>query len=99
MAGRAMPISPSMNKDVMNAMPTLNRRAEGLATGFSVLPILPWRLDPAQETPGRLCPMWVTPPPQRSVPQRLMSALGQLGTTLAAGAGLMMLASYLAIPG
>jgi len=28
-----------------------------------------------------------------------MSALGQLGTTIAAGAGLMMLASYLAIPG
>jgi len=79
-------------------MPTVFRRAEGLPAGF-VVPNLPWLLDPAHEQPGRLGPMPVVPPPVRPLLHRVATALSGLGATIATGAGLMLLASYLATPG
>jgi hypothetical protein len=96
--GRWLPISGLLMTEMMT-MPVPTRRAEGLPAGYGVLPIAPWQLDPAHELPGRLCPMWVMPPPARPLSRRIMTALGQLGTTIAAGAGLMVLASYLVMPG
>jgi len=87
-----------MTTKTMMTMPTLTRRAEGLPAGYAV-PILPWRLDPALEAPGRLCPMSVVPPPARPLIYRIAAALSGLGATVATGAGLMVLASYLATPG
>ena len=74
------------------------RRAEGLAAGCGAMPIHPWPLDPAHELPGRRCPMWVRPPPQRSAVQRIAGAIFNLGLTIAAGASLMILAQYLTTP-
>ena len=73
------------------------RRAEGLSAGCG-MPVHPWLLDPAQELPGRRCPMWVRPPPQRSAVQRIAGAIFNLGLTIAAGASLMILAQYLTTP-
>lgn len=80
-------------------MPTLLRRAEGLSAGYGVLSILPWRLDPASELPGRRLPMSVVPPPERPLLQRILAAAGRLGATISAAAGLMVLAQVLAMPG
>jgi hypothetical protein len=73
------------------------RYAEGLAAG-GALPINPWTLDPAHELPGRLGPMSVLPPPQRSLFWRVLAAICSLGSTVAAGATLMVLAQYLTTP-
>ena len=62
------------------------------------MPVHPWLLDPAHELPGRRCPMWVRPPPQRSAPRRIAAAVFGLGLTIAAGASLMILAQYLTTP-
>ena len=75
------------------------RRAEGLPAGCGALPIHPWPLDPAHEAPGRRCPMFVLPPPQRSAVQRVAGAIFSLGGAIAAGASLMVLAQYLTTPG
>ena len=75
------------------------RRAEGLPAGCCMMPILPWPLDPAHELPGRRYPLPVLPPPQRSLPHRIMAALGSLAGALGAGAGLLVLAQYLTTPG
>jgi hypothetical protein len=75
------------------------RRAEGLPAGCGAMPILPWPLDPAHELPGRRCPMWVRPPPQRSMAHRIAGAIFSLGLTIAAGGSLMILAQYLTTPG
>ena len=56
-------------------------------------------LDPAHELPGRLWPMFVLPPPKRSGVRRLATATLSLGGAIAAGAGLMVLAQYLTMPG
>jgi hypothetical protein len=74
------------------------RRAEGLPAGCGAMPVHPWPLDPAHEVPGRRCPMSVLPPPQRSLPRHIARAIGSLGGTIAAGAGLMVLAQYLTTP-
>jgi len=84
--------------EAMRTMPTPTRRAEGLPAGTAVLPIVPWPLDPAHENPGRRRPMWVTPPPERPLLQRVLTAMGQLGAAVVSGAGLMMLISLLATP-
>lgn len=83
-----------MMNDLMKTFPAHARRAEALPAGCNV-PIDHWALDPARELPGRLCPMSVLPPPQRSLPRRLAAAIGGLGSTFAAGVGLMALAAYL----
>jgi hypothetical protein len=72
-------------------------RAEGIPAGC--LSATSWLLDPAHELPGRLRPMFVLPPPQRPLLGRIVAAIGSLGGTIAAGAGLMMLAQYLTTPG
>ncbi len=87
-----------MTTEMIHTMPTLVRRAEGLPAGFS-MPILPWLLDPRYEQPGRLGPMPVVPPPARPWIHRIAAALSGLGAAIATGAGLMLLASYLATPG
>jgi hypothetical protein len=74
------------------------RRAEGLPAGCGAMPVHPWALDPAHEQPGRRCPMWVLPPPQRSTLQHVAGAIFSLGLTIAAGASLMILAQYLTTP-
>jgi hypothetical protein len=74
------------------------RRAEGLPAGCGAS-IHPWPLDPAHEAPGRRCPMFVLPPPQRSAVQRVAGAIFSLGLTIAAGTSLMVLAQYLTTPG
>jgi hypothetical protein len=75
------------------------RRAEGMPAGCCVLPVPRWTLDPAHELPGRLRPMFVLPPPQRSLLRRVAAATWSLGGAVAAGAGLMVLAQYLTTPG
>jgi hypothetical protein len=70
------------------------RRAEGLPAGCCAMPVFPWPLDPAHELPGRRCPLPVRPPPQRSLPHRIMAALGSLAGTIVVGAALMVLAQY-----
>jgi hypothetical protein len=75
------------------------RRAEGLPVGCCAMPFHPWSLDPARELPGRLEPMFVLPPPERSRLHRLATATLSLGGTIATGAGLMVLAQYLTTPG
>jgi hypothetical protein len=74
------------------------RRAEGLSAGCA-MPVSPWPLDPAHELPGRRCPLPVLPPPQRSLPRRIAAALGSLAGAIIAGAGLMVLAQYVTLPG
>jgi len=75
------------------------RRAEGLPAGCGAMSIHPWPLDPAHEAPGRRCPMFVLPPPQRSLPRRIVAAVCSLGGAVVAGAGLMVLAQHLTMPG
>jgi hypothetical protein len=58
-----------------------------------------WILDPTHELPGRLRPMSVLPPAQRSLLRRIAAATCRLGGAIAAGAGLMVLAQYLTTPG
>lgn len=72
-------------------------RAEGLPAGCSAVHF--WPLDPVHEMPGRRCPMFVLPPPRRSLLWRIAAAIGSLGGAVVAGAGLMVLAQYLTIPG
>jgi hypothetical protein len=43
--------------------------------------------------------MSVLPPPQRSLLRRVVAAIYSLGSTIVAGAGLMVLAQYLTMPG
>jgi hypothetical protein len=74
------------------------RRAEGLSAGCGAMPFHPWSLDPTQELPGRRCPMWVLPPPERSALRRIADAIFSFGLTIAAGASLMILAQYLTTP-
>jgi hypothetical protein len=90
-----------MSSNVMKQQNEPARRAEGLAAGcvaMSVIPVNPCRLDPAYELPGRRCPMFVQPPPRRSLAQRVAGAAVSLGLTIAAGATLMVLAQYLTLP-
>jgi hypothetical protein len=85
----------------MNHMSEPTRRAEGLPAGSGAMPIDPWPLrplNPADELPGRLSPMSVLPPPVRSLPRRILSATCSLGSTIAAGASLILLAQYLTTP-
>jgi hypothetical protein len=99
-AGR-LPISEDMSSKVMSNMRECTRRAEGLAAGsggMSIIPINPCALDPAHELPGRQCPMFVQPPPRRSLLQRIAGAIFSLGLTIAAGGSLMVLAQYLTTP-
>jgi hypothetical protein len=91
--GRAAYLA-AMMRDLMNAFPEPARRAEGHPAGCFV-PINSWTLDPVLELPGRLCPMFVLPPPRRSLLRRLAAAIGGLGGAIAAGAGLMVLAAHL----
>jgi hypothetical protein len=86
-----------MSTDATKSMRQLLRRAEGLPAGCG-MPVHPWFLDPAQELPGRRCPIWVRPPPRRSAVQRVAGAIFSLGLTIAAGASLMVLAAYLTTP-
>ena len=88
-----------MSTNASQSMRQPVRRAEGLPAGCNAMPILPWPLDPAQELPGRRCPMWVLPPPQRSLPQRLAAAVFSLGGAVATGAALMVLAQQLTLLG
>jgi hypothetical protein len=90
-----------MSSKVMNHLPEPVRRAEGLPAGcvaMPIIPINPCSLDPAHELPGRRCPMFVKPPPQRSPLQRIAGAIFSLGLTIAAGGSLMVLAQYLTTP-
>ena len=76
-------------------------RAEGFATGSGsvpILPINPCALDPAHELPVPPRRMFVSPPPRRSLPWRIVTAIGSLGGTIVAGAALMVLAQYLTMP-
>jgi len=85
----------------MNRMSEPTRRAEGLPAGSGAMPIDPWplrHLEPADELPGRLGPMSVLPPPEHSLPRRILGAICSLGSTIAAGAGMMLLAQYLTTP-
>jgi hypothetical protein len=88
-----------MSSKIMKSMPEPVRRAEGLLAGCGAVPVHPWILDPAQELPGRLRPMFVLPPPQRPLLRRIAATIGSLGGAIAAGAGLMVLAQYLTTPG
>lgn len=71
-------------------------RAEGLPAGC--LPVPFWPMDPAHELPGRRCPMFVQPPPQRPLTRRIAAAIFSLGSTIAAGVCLMVLAQSLTTP-
>lgn len=71
-------------------------RAEGIAAGC--LPVNFWPLDPARELPGRRCPMFVQPPPERPLVRRIAAAAFSLGSTIAVGACLMVLAQQLTTP-
>jgi hypothetical protein len=88
-----------MSGKTMKNMLAPVRRAEGMPTGCCMLPVPRWTLDPAHELPGRLRPMSVLPPPQRSLLRRAAAATCSLGGAVAAGAGLMALAQYLTTPG
>lgn len=87
-----------MSTNAIKCMRQPLRRAEGLPAGCA-MPIHPWPLDPARELPGRRCPMSVLPPPRRSLFRRVVTAIYSLGSTIVAGAGLMVLAQYLTMPG
>ena len=87
-----------MSTNATKSMRQPLRRAEGLPAGCG-MPIHPWFLEPARELPGRRCPMWVRPPPQRSAAHRIAGAFFSLGLTIATGTSLMVLAAYLATPG
>jgi hypothetical protein len=88
-----------MSTNATKTMRQPARRAEGLPAGCGAMPIHPWPLDPAHELPGRRCPMFVLPPPQRSVVHRIAGAIFSLGLTMVAGGSLMVLAQYLTTPG
>jgi hypothetical protein len=94
--GRAAYLA-AMMRDLMNAFPEPARRAEGLPAGCFV-PINSWTLDPVLELPGRLCPMFVPPPPRHSLLRRIATAISSLGSAVAAGAALMVLTAYLTTP-
>jgi hypothetical protein len=87
-----------MSSNVMIDVRQPARRAEGLPAGCACMPFNPWILDPAEELPGRRCPMFVQPPPRRSRSQRIAASIFSLGLTIAAGASLMVLAQYLTTP-
>jgi hypothetical protein len=86
-----------MMSDLINKFPEPARRAEGLPAGCFV-PINSWTLDPVLELPGRLCPMFVLPPPRHSLLRRIATAISSLGSAVAAGAALMVLTAYLTTP-
>jgi hypothetical protein len=88
-----------MSDNVTKNTPASVRRAEGVPAGCSAMPFHPWPLEPTHELPGRLRPMSVLPPPERSLLRRIAAAICSLGGTVAAGAGLMVLAQYLTTPG
>ena len=76
-------------------------RAEGFAAGsdsLPVLPINPCALDPAHDLPMPPRRMFVAPPPRRSLPWHIATAIFGLGGTIVAGAALMVLAQYLTTP-
>ena len=87
-----------MSNNAMNTVSVPTRRAEGLPAGCGAIPIRAWPLDPAHEMPGRLAPMSVLPPPRHSLPRRILAAICSIGSTIAAGAGMMVLAQYLTMP-
>jgi hypothetical protein len=99
-AGARRAISQGMSTNVtIKGMRQPVRRAEGLSAGCGVMPFHPWSLDPAQELPGRRCPMWVLPPPERSLPRRIAAAVFGLSRAIVAGAALMVLAQQLTLLG
>ena len=77
-------------------------RAEGIPAGSGSLPTLSLNscaLDWAHERPVPPRRVFIAPPPRRSLPWRLLTAICNLGGTIVAGAAFMLLAQYLTTPG